>query len=257
MCAVDLDTIIDIDVSPIRRSIAAPWSSNRCAIGTITYDASKPPRTTGSLIYLKASMTGHEDAAILQYMATHPTFPHESTGNQFYGEDQFESYRNLGKDITQQVFKNVSLDGKVRPWAEIANDLSAIMAPVLTKTTQFAGHSKTLMELWGRFASSPELKLLEETDERKVNDAWPDGTLPRAYRPVYYVCIQIIQLMENVYIDLDLEKTWDHVDNRGWCVTFQNWALLPAVRKTWGMSGSTFGLRFQHFCRRNLKLPMP
>ena len=38
-------------------------------------------------------MTGAEDTAVLQYKASHPAFPHEATGDQFYGEDQFESYR--------------------------------------------------------------------------------------------------------------------------------------------------------------------
>ncbi len=131
------------------------------------------------------------------------------------------------------------------------------MAPTLSTLTQFTGHGKTLMDLWSRLAASPELKLLEETDQRTIDNAWPDGTLPKAYRPVYYVCNQIAQLMENVYLDLDLEKTWEHVDNRGWRATFRNWAGLPAVRKTWAMNGATFGLRFQHFCNRNLDLPMP
>ena len=30
-------------------------------------------------------MTGHEDTAVLQYKASHRTFPHETTGDQFYG----------------------------------------------------------------------------------------------------------------------------------------------------------------------------
>ena len=56
------------------------------------------------LIYLKASMTGHEDTSVLQYKSTHPTFPHETTGDQFYGEDQFESYRRLGRELASDVF---------------------------------------------------------------------------------------------------------------------------------------------------------
>ena len=59
----------------------------------------------GILIYLKASMTGREDTAVLQYKATHPTFPHETTGDQFYGEDQFESYRQLGRDVALEAFE--------------------------------------------------------------------------------------------------------------------------------------------------------
>jgi hypothetical protein len=33
--------------------------------------------------------------------------PHESTGDQFYGEDQFECYRRLGKDIAASMLKQL------------------------------------------------------------------------------------------------------------------------------------------------------
>jgi hypothetical protein len=59
----------------------------------------------GILIYLKASMTGREGTAVLQYKSTHPPFPHETTGDQFYGEDQFESYRQLGRDVALEAFE--------------------------------------------------------------------------------------------------------------------------------------------------------
>jgi hypothetical protein len=99
MCEVDFNCRIDIDVSAIRRLADAKWSEARYAVGTITYD----DRTTGTLIYLKASMSGREDTAVLQYKAAHALFPHESTGDQFYGEDQFESYRRLGRAIAEDA----------------------------------------------------------------------------------------------------------------------------------------------------------
>jgi hypothetical protein len=52
-------------------------------------------------------MTRNERSDIQQYQATHPSFPHESTGNQFYGEDQFESYRGLGFDTAGRAFGKV------------------------------------------------------------------------------------------------------------------------------------------------------
>jgi hypothetical protein len=60
------------------------------------------------LIYVKASMNGSEDTSVLQYHASHNAFPHESTGDQFYGEDQFESYRRLGREIAFEAFGSVS-----------------------------------------------------------------------------------------------------------------------------------------------------
>ena len=49
-------------------------------------------------------MTGGEDTSVRQDKSSHPTFPHESTGDQCYAEDQFESYRRLGRDIGREVF---------------------------------------------------------------------------------------------------------------------------------------------------------
>ena len=57
---------------------------------------------------------------MLQYKASHPDFPHESTGDQFYGEDQFESYRTLGREIVESVFKSVNCE---RDFVAIAGEL--------------------------------------------------------------------------------------------------------------------------------------
>jgi patatin-like phospholipase len=102
MCEVDFGARITIDVSELRMA-ETPWSRARWAVGAISYDDGTPD---GVLVYLKASMTGAEDTSVLQYKASHPTFPHESTGNQFYGEDQFESYRRLGQAIAVDVFQS-------------------------------------------------------------------------------------------------------------------------------------------------------
>lgn len=99
MCQVDFGANIIIRVDAIAKN-AEGWSAQRHAIGRIHYRDG----TKGVLIYMKASMSGKEGAEVRQYHACHPTFPHESTGNQFYGEDQFESYRALGKDIVGTLF---------------------------------------------------------------------------------------------------------------------------------------------------------
>jgi len=42
---------------------------------------------------------------VLSYAVSHPTFPHESTANQFFSESQFESYRALGYEIVKRAFE--------------------------------------------------------------------------------------------------------------------------------------------------------
>jgi hypothetical protein len=51
------------------------------------------------LIYIKPTLTGDEDADLQGYAAAHEDFPHSPTLNQFYDEDRFESYRQLGEHI--------------------------------------------------------------------------------------------------------------------------------------------------------------
>ena len=47
-------------------------------------------------MYLKPTVTGDEACGRRELRATHPTFPHESTAEQWFDEAQFESYRMLG-----------------------------------------------------------------------------------------------------------------------------------------------------------------
>ena len=108
MCEVDFGVGISIDVKDIRTGATGGWSEKRYAVGTIDYG---PDREPGTLVYLKASMTGSEDTPVLQYKASHPAFPHESTGDQFYREDQFESYRRLGREVALSAFN--SLDAQL------------------------------------------------------------------------------------------------------------------------------------------------
>lgn len=107
MCEVDFGARITVDVSAIRSAAPSPWSSARYAVGRVEYGGGQPD---GIVIYMKASMTGREDTSVRQYKDAHVAFPHESTGDQFYGEDQFESYRHLGREIGEEAFGSVPND---------------------------------------------------------------------------------------------------------------------------------------------------
>lgn len=66
-----------------------------CAAGEILY----APGETGILLYVKSSISGDESDYILDYKRRNPTFPHETTSDQFFGEEQLEAYRALGFHI--------------------------------------------------------------------------------------------------------------------------------------------------------------
>lgn len=56
------------------------------------------------ILYLKASLNGDEPADIQTYHAACPDFPNQSTLDQFFNEEQWESYRKLGEHIGTEVF---------------------------------------------------------------------------------------------------------------------------------------------------------
>jgi hypothetical protein len=67
------------------------------------------------LLYIKPTLIGDEPADVRRYHTEHPSFPHESTADQFFDEAQWESYRRLGEHIADKLFS--SLDDQRRPIA--------------------------------------------------------------------------------------------------------------------------------------------
>ncbi|AMV28682.1 hypothetical protein VT84_30030 [Gemmata sp. SH-PL17] len=61
-------------------------------------------RTHTWLLYIKATVTGDEPPDVLNYEATHPDFPNETTLDQVFDEPQWESYRALGDHIGTNLF---------------------------------------------------------------------------------------------------------------------------------------------------------
>jgi choline dehydrogenase-like flavoprotein len=81
-----------------------PDSKKHAALFWINYHTE--PKRRSLLLYLKASLTGDESADVENYHATHLEFPHESTGDQFFEEEQWESYRMLGEHIGSCLFSD-------------------------------------------------------------------------------------------------------------------------------------------------------
>ena len=71
-----------------------------CAVGRIFYEDG----TEGVLLYFKTCVTGDEKDYILDYQRRNPSFPHESTGDQFFTEEQFEMHRALGYHMVDGFF---------------------------------------------------------------------------------------------------------------------------------------------------------
>lgn len=103
-CYTDFNVEIEIDVSPIRPAGDSQRSRLHYAVGTIRYDKAFPGARPGNLLVIKPSLTGNEPLDILNYKDNEPDFPQQTTADQWFDEDQFESYRKLGYHIVGTVF---------------------------------------------------------------------------------------------------------------------------------------------------------
>jgi len=92
------------------------YSHGHWAVGRIQYGGKE-----GRILYIKSSMCGQEWPDQKAYKAKHPDFPQQSTGDQFFDEEQFESYRALGYLIANQLFDEDSYSvGDLDEWFDAA-----------------------------------------------------------------------------------------------------------------------------------------
>jgi hypothetical protein len=285
---VDLGVDISIDVQGLIPDPQTRHSRVHCAVGTIPYRDAQGREARGYLLYLKASLTGDEPADVRQYQAEHGDFPHQSTADQWFSESQFESYRTLGLHALTQAVEEAARRAKATPTgvgceSPDKNDpapgnrdrcnLEELFAelnehwypPARAQAGAFSRHGETLDGLFARIRSDPYLRFLDA----QVYPAWPSLTarvpeyerpdgclgLPASYQEIragFYLCNALFQLMENVYLDLNLEEEWGHPDNRGWMNYFRHWSWSAMVRYSWAICAPTYGARFQKFCAHRL-----
>ena len=117
---IDLGVRIDLPWTPIRLCTLCQMNGNagkpsppsppadvdraHVAIGVIDYGGGEK----GYLVYIKSSLTGDENDYVRDYARRNARFPHETTGDQFFSEEQFEVYRALGFHITHGFLSDAS-----------------------------------------------------------------------------------------------------------------------------------------------------
>jgi len=104
------------------------------ALGSISYPPLTPggEREKGALIYIKASLSGDESDYVIAYKKANPQFPHETTLDQLFSEEQFEAYRALGEHIARRF-----LDGRdgVAAYSDEKEELLKIVSAMLPEAT--------------------------------------------------------------------------------------------------------------------------
>lgn len=281
-CRIDLGVDIEIDTSALRPMGNERLSQHYCALGVLRYDRINPTAGVGYILYVKAAMCGDEPQDVAQYRREHPEFPHQTTADQFFDEPQFESYRRLGLHVGDTLLRTPCAraradDGRAASRTKqggprgidlerLFQELRRRWYPSLPLSDgAFTRHAEALDRILDRIRTDDRLRFLD----RQLHPEWahlehavgasapdqpwlPDDAM--SLRAAFYLCESIIQLMESVYIDVRLETTYDHPDNRGWMNLFRRFAAAGMMRVAWAMSGATFGARFQSFCEQHLGL---
>lgn len=112
---IDFGVRIEPALDDIRPNPASGFSRTHAQLCVIDYPAiGVTPAGTGFLLYLKLSVTGNEPALIKRYRLNNSYFPHQTTLDQFFDEEQFEAYRQLGVHVAEGLFSS-ALVGNTRP----------------------------------------------------------------------------------------------------------------------------------------------
>jgi hypothetical protein len=282
-CRADFGVEIDIDPTPIR--IVNGASKAHCVIGTITYPAfdtggpisigggapSDRATARGWILYLKASLTGDEPADVVEYRSRFADFPHQSTGDQFFSESQFESYRRLGLHIVRDAFEGVvdpipnarTGAGDRAPFSlsagngtELVNVFQALTRkwyappPVAASdaTRLNDGYSALIRMLWEK----PDLAALIPA----LVTNFGGGAAPALVvnQTMSTFLIEVIQLMENVYTEFKLEHAANRENprNAGWMKVFRHWRQSAVVMQVWTQVANNYNPLFRQFVDHHL-----
>jgi len=246
-CRTDLGAEISVSATRIR-PLNGPLSPLHCVLGDITYaDGQK-----GTLLYLKASVTGDEPADVLEYAARETAFPHHSTlTDQFFDESQFESYRKLGFHVAHTAFAAPIRSAQNELRNDTHDELAAIFAhmrdywhpgnPGLSERR--SAHAEQYDTLLDRIMSDPALAFADDAFFQGAGGA----AVPQ--RPRLFVGALMLDLMQRVYLDLDLDNDRDHPHNSGWITIFKRWKRHSAVVEAWAASEDDYSRPFRWFYR--------
>ena len=113
---IDLGIRIEPRFDDIRPDPRSRFSRSHLQLFRVHYPLQGDrPDAIGLMLYMKLSLTGNEAELLKRYQALHPDFPHQSTLDQFYDEEQFEAYRQLGVHVAEGAFAPALVDGAGNP----------------------------------------------------------------------------------------------------------------------------------------------
>jgi hypothetical protein len=103
---IDFGVNIDFRKIEIQARQNPPVAGARFGLASISYPKSSDSQSNrpGWLLYVKPTYyCTSEGMDVRGYASDHPSFPHESTTDQWFSESQLEAYRALGAHIMEQI----------------------------------------------------------------------------------------------------------------------------------------------------------
>lgn len=103
----DMDVLSDPVLGPyfgLPENFAAPGPGDSLRCAMLFNVSNQKGQRTARILLLKPNVVAGLPVDVINYASEHPTFPNESTANQFFDEAQFESYRQLGLQTGQRLF---------------------------------------------------------------------------------------------------------------------------------------------------------
>jgi hypothetical protein len=285
----DFGVEIEIDLTSLKRD-ADGMSKQHIAVGTIHYDGVEGT-DKGTIVYFKPTLTGDEPADVLQYHRRKSHFPHESTGDQFFDEAQFESYRRLGEhtansslrmlerlsgDLSprddETLFRNIRLHWYRVPWMQgdagirLCDHAADLEVALLDKAREavrqeFIGDILTPMAITPTGAHRVGVKSAAKRVGGQTVPVSPAGA--RSATPTsdgeqtasdVLLAIRVFKFIEEAWVVCDLERYSSHPLAQSWMSYLQRWAAMPTMRKWWPVLRTMFGSDFQTFADLELYL---
>ncbi len=262
----DFGVEIEIDIAPLRPD-AHHRSRQHAVVGTIHYNGIAG-LDKGTLLYIKPALTGDEPPDVLQYGTRNALFPHESTGDQFYDEAQWESYRRLGEHAVEQVlgFFEAGRFARGNVADRLFRDARSRWHPApenhharfLAMSERCAALEADLLNngpavLCAEFFA--EASALEPKQEKPAAERpkCARGDLPDALHVMGFL-IRVGQIMEDIWVGTELDRYWSHPLNEGWMNYFRRWAATPSFRRWWPVIASLYSIGLREFVGKRFKV---
>lgn len=245
---------IEIDLSPLRphNDVAA----QPMVAGDIHY----PNGDEGVLLLFKPTLVGDEPVDVRQYHARNDAFPHESTGDQFHDEAQWEAYRRLGMHAARSAFWSVmktvdehEIDGTAAIFGYARRQWLA--AP--------EGLAERLPTLTSR-AAELDLRLLKRPSSAMAEDVYGEIAAPRAEQPRTLSAGELVDtldlvreallFMEETFVCEKLDLRDKHPMYLGLVNYFSRWTHSTHVRAWWPVLRPLHAQRFARYLEVQLGL---